>query len=197
MLARRHEETTYVVIPSTVRMPLVSIYIIMPLNDYVQGTDFLYNVQHDCPLAKCTASGKQPLMQERVQSGLVKTYIEHQPIERFVINTHAFHNAHLLRTTLPRSLVLPIPLHQDRRAKHSEIAVNLRIAQETKRNATKVRAVQKKLEAANSADDSGPGSKKQKRMRGEEMDGSAQSRVLDSRQQEVFEGTTHTRQGSE
>jgi hypothetical protein len=129
-------------------------------------------------------------MQERVESGLVKTYIEHQPIRRFVINTHAFHNAHLLRSTLPRPLVLPIPLHQDRQARHIEIAGNLRVAQETKRTATKNRAAQKKLlvAAAKSVDDSGPGSKKRKRTREEEIGGSAQSEMLDRRQQEVFEG---------
>ena len=93
----------------------------MPLNDYVQGTDFLYNVQNDCPLTKYTASGKQPLMQEHVKSGLVKTYIEHQPIECFVINTHAFHNAHLPCTALPHSLVLSIPLHRDQQAKHMKL----------------------------------------------------------------------------
>jgi hypothetical protein len=126
-------------------------------------------------------------MQERVESGLITTYIEHHPVGRFVINTHAFHNAHLLRSTLPRSLVLPIPLHQDRQAKHTEIAGNLRIAQETKRTATKNRAAQKKLQVtANSVDDSGPGSQKRKRTRVEEMGGSAQSEMLDSGQQEVF-----------
>ena len=31
-------------------------------------------------------------MQERVESGLFKTSIEHKPVEHFVINTHAFHN---------------------------------------------------------------------------------------------------------
>ena len=61
--------------------------------------------------------------------------IEHQLTAHFIINTHAFHNAHILRSTLPRYLVLPIPLHQDRQAKHIEIAGNLRVAQETKRTA--------------------------------------------------------------
>ena len=136
-------------------------------------------------------------MQEHVESGLVTTYIEHHPVGCFVINPHAFHNAHLLRSTLPHSLVLPIPLHQDWQAKHIEIAGNLRIAQETKWTATKNRAVQKKLQvnAANSVDDSGPGYKKRKRMRVEEMGGSAQSEMLDSGQQRVFEYTMHT-QGS-
>ncbi|KAJ3517709.1 hypothetical protein NLJ89_g342 [Agrocybe chaxingu] len=149
MLARRQEETTYVVIPST-------------------GIDFLYNVQHDCPLSKCTASGKRPLMQERIESGLIQTYIEHRPIERFVINTHAFHNAHLLRATLPRSLVAPILLHPNRRAKHFEIAGGLRVTQDAKR---KARAAQKKNEAINPADNTGSGPNKRKRLETENLDG--------------------------
>ena len=88
---------------------------------------FAYNVQHDCPLAKCTASGKQPVIQERVASGLSKSCIEHQLIDRFVINIHAFHNAHLLRAALPRSLTIPIPIYQseNRKLKHIEIAQSL------------------------------------------------------------------------
>jgi hypothetical protein len=74
----------------------------------------------------------QPVMQEHIESGLSKTYIQRQPVERFIINTHAFHNAHLLRVTLPCSLVVPIPLHQDRQAKHIEIAGSLRTTQEAK-----------------------------------------------------------------
>ena len=109
-------------------------------------------------------------MQERVESGLLKICIEHQTIDRFVINTHGFHNAHLLRATLPCSLTVPIPLYPDRRAKHTEIAGNLRATQEIKRNTAKVRAAQKKL-AAKPVNDSGlMGSKKWKRPMMEEMD---------------------------
>ena len=68
----------------------------------------------------------------RSESGLTETVIEHHAVDRFVINTHAFHNAHFLRATLPRSLVAPIPLYQDRQAKHTEIAGKLRISQESK-----------------------------------------------------------------
>lgn len=64
-------------------------------------------------------------MQERVESGLTKSCIEHQPVERFVINTHGFHNAHLLHTAIPRSLIAPIPLLLDRQTKHIEIAAGL------------------------------------------------------------------------
>jgi hypothetical protein len=111
-------------------------------------------------------------MQERVESGLLKTYIEHQTIDHFVINTHGFHNAHLLRATLPCSLTVPIPLHPDQQAKHIEIAGSLCATQEVKQNPTKVCAAQKKLAAKPvPVDLSSPtGSKKRKRPIMEEMD---------------------------
>lgn len=67
-------------------------------------------------------------MQERVESGLFKTSIEHKPVERFVINTHAFHNAHLLRATLPRSIISPVRLQEDRYSLHAQCAETFRIA---------------------------------------------------------------------
>ena len=137
MLARRNGETTFIAIPSTVRLIGRPLY--LTVNFEQQGVDFMYNVQHDCPFSKCTASGKQPLVQERVESGKVKACIEHQPIERFIINTHAFHNAHLIRASLPRSLIAPIPLYQDRQSKHFTIAEGFRAAQEAKRTANKAR----------------------------------------------------------
>ena len=112
-------------------------------------------------------------MQERTESGQWKAYIKHKPLNRFVINTHAFHNAHLLRSILPRSLVAPILIHQDREAKHHEIAGNLRVTQESKRRATKARSEQKKL-ALNDAGEMTSGPKKRTRveyeMRQEGMD---------------------------
>ena len=87
-------------------------------------------------------------MQERVESALFETHIEHQPVERFVINTHAFHNAHLLRKTLPRDLVVPIPLLQDRKTKHYELAQRLREVPTVKKTGNKVRAEQKKNNSA-------------------------------------------------
>ena len=127
--------------------------------------EFLYNAQHDCHLAKCAASGAQPIMQERIETWLTKSCITHQPIDRFVINTHAFHNAHHLHTILPHSLVAPIPLLSDRLANHTELAIRLRTTQESKRIAAKVRATNKKLAAAKDAE----GSKKRKRV--ETLDG--------------------------
>jgi hypothetical protein len=105
-------------------------------------------------------------MQERVESGLVEAYIEHQQIDRFIINTHAFHNAHLLRATLPRSLVAPSPLFPDRQLNHFKLAQRLRSTQESKRAAAKVRAANKKLAATNDTE----GLKKRKRLNGEETE---------------------------
>ncbi|KAJ7937548.1 hypothetical protein B0H13DRAFT_1852520 [Mycena leptocephala] len=63
---------------------------------------FKFNVQHDCYSANCEASGVRLRMQECVESDQTEKYIVHKPLDRFIINTHAFHNAHLLRATLPR-----------------------------------------------------------------------------------------------
>ncbi|KAJ7689562.1 hypothetical protein B0H17DRAFT_1160101 [Mycena rosella] len=86
---------------------------------------FEFNVQHDCCSAECEATGVRMRMQERVQSDQTENYIIHNNLDRFLINTHAFHNAHLLRATLPRDLVAPIPLFTERRAKHDELAAQL------------------------------------------------------------------------
>ncbi|KAJ6615078.1 hypothetical protein B0H10DRAFT_1950204 [Mycena sp. CBHHK59/15] len=90
---------------------------------------FLYNTQHDCEEAGCEATGERPHMQERVDTGLTDKVIVHKPVERFIINTHAY----LLRQALPRGLIAPIPLFVDRKAKHYELAVNLREIKNGKR----------------------------------------------------------------
>ncbi|KAJ7779048.1 hypothetical protein B0H16DRAFT_1248372, partial [Mycena metata] len=87
---------------------------------------FKFNAQHDCQSAKCEASGRRLRMQERVESDQVEQFIVHEPLDRFFINIHAFHNSHLLRATLPRDLVAPVPLFPDRQAKHYELAARLR-----------------------------------------------------------------------
>jgi hypothetical protein len=99
---------------------------------------FEYNVQHDCRQAKCIASGKRAVMQERVQTELSEpeSVIEHKPLDRFLINTHAFHNAHLIRAVLPRDLTIPVAYSADRVAHHSSIATKLREIQDGKRQKT-------------------------------------------------------------
>ncbi|KAJ7175598.1 hypothetical protein C8R46DRAFT_1249143 [Mycena filopes] len=108
VLVRRDGETTFTVLPA-------------------KNVKFKMNVQHDCYTAKCEATGERLRMQERVQSDQVEHFIVHQPLDHFIINSHAFHNAHLLRATLPRSLLAPIPLYgEDRKQRHDGFAATLR-----------------------------------------------------------------------
>ncbi|KAJ6583121.1 hypothetical protein DFH09DRAFT_1245943 [Mycena vulgaris] len=112
-LSRRQGEKTLLIVPST-------------------NIQFIFNVQHDCHSAKCTASGTRPKMQERVESAVMESFVEHQPLEQFVVNTTAFHNAHLLRRCLPRSAWAPVPMFspEDRLIKHNELAEQLRTQKE-------------------------------------------------------------------
>ncbi|KAJ7021121.1 hypothetical protein C8F04DRAFT_1213895 [Mycena alexandri] len=114
VLTRRQSETTYMIIPTL-------------------DVKFLFNAQHDCNAAECSASGQRRRMQECVESELIDTFIVHQPLDRFIINTHAFHNAHLLRQVLPRRLTAPIPLFTDRKSKHYELATTLRETKDDRR----------------------------------------------------------------
>ncbi|KAJ7693775.1 hypothetical protein B0H16DRAFT_1848276 [Mycena metata] len=107
VLVRRNSEVSFSIVPA-------------------KGIKFKFNVQHDCTSAKCEASGQRLRIQERVESDQIEQFIIHEPLDRFFINMHAFHNAHFLRATLPRSLVAHIPLFPDRKAKHLELAAQLR-----------------------------------------------------------------------
>jgi hypothetical protein len=94
-------------------------------------------VQHDCQHAGCSASGRRIRKQERLESGITELYIEHKPSHRYIINTHALHNAHLVRRFLPRHLTVPLPFTDDRRKLHDKLAERLRMSQNTKRAAQK------------------------------------------------------------
>ncbi|KAJ6589471.1 hypothetical protein B0H19DRAFT_892628, partial [Mycena capillaripes] len=108
-LSRRQGEQTFLIVPST-------------------NVEFLFNVEHDCYSAQCSASGTRAKKQERVDSNIAETFIEHQPLEEHIINTTAFHNSHLLRRCLPRSVWAPVPMFtpDNRLAKHNELAEQLR-----------------------------------------------------------------------
>lgn len=78
-----------------------------------------------------------------MKSSLTESFIEHQALDRFVINTTALHNAHLLRRCLPRSVWAPVPFFDtpaQRLAKHHELAAELRTTQVGKRAKRKTAA---------------------------------------------------------
>ncbi|KAJ7653590.1 hypothetical protein DFH06DRAFT_1417140 [Mycena polygramma] len=135
ILVRRQSETTFVIVPA-------------------REITFQYNTQHDChaPDVLCEATGERSRMQERVDSGITEKYIVHKPVERFILNTHAFHNAHLVRQVLPRALVAPIALFLDRKTVHYEQAARLREIKSGKRKrAQEKRAAAKKAKDAKAA----------------------------------------------
>ncbi|KAJ7291708.1 hypothetical protein C8J57DRAFT_1588254 [Mycena rebaudengoi] len=136
VLVRRDSEITYSIIPA-------------------KNLKFKFNVQHDCYSAKCEATGVRMQMQERVESDKIENYIVHNSLDRYIINSHAFHNAHLLRATLPRDLLAPILLFPDRRVKHDELASDLRETLDTKRTKQAAAAEQKrKASPMDNGDDS-------------------------------------------
>lgn len=79
-------------------------------------------------------------MQERQESDKLIHSIVHKADDRFVINTHGFHNAALLRKYLPVALTKPRPLFPDRRKRHDELSGTLAAAQKDKRAATQEKA---------------------------------------------------------
>ncbi len=119
----------------------------------VQDVLFKFNAQHDCLYAGCEATGKKPQVQERLETSIMDSYIQHrhhQLTDRFIINMHAFHNAHLLRTSLPRSVTAPLPLYPDRISKHKEFARDsgLRSTQNVKRDEQRKKRATKKAATA-------------------------------------------------
>ena len=135
---------------------------------------FQYNVQHDCRQAKCVTSGKRAIIQERVQSEVSKPncFIEHKPLDRFLINTHAFHDAHLIRAALPRNLTIPIAYSEDRVAHHASIATKLWEIQCGKRqNAAEKKKATTELRKAAEVEGDEAGMAGRKRRRGDVITG--------------------------
>jgi hypothetical protein len=96
----------------------------------------------------------------------MESYIKHKPVDCFIINMHALHNAHLIRNTLPRDLTRPLPLFSDRQAKHFEWAAKLRVTKDAQRLAAKEkRDAKKAADELASASNGASGSKPRKRRR--------------------------------
>jgi len=87
-------------------------------------------------------------MQERVQATVIESYIEHKLLDEYLVNTHAFHNAHLIREALPQNLMAPIPFCIDRHSYHLGISPQLRTKQDAKRAATALKKAETTKAAA-------------------------------------------------
>lgn len=116
-----------------------------------QNIQFIVNVQHDCRDAKCETTGKRKHKQERCETDQDEYFLEHKSDDRFVVNLHAFHNAHLVRRALPRELTAPTPLFADRCVQHDEMAKCLRGIQGVKREATRKKREETKKRKADQA----------------------------------------------
>ena len=142
VLMRRQDETTISIVLSKVCKEWILRKFVL-IFSLPKDILFEYNVQHDCRKAGCSATGRRNIMQERIQATVMESYVEHKPLDEYLINTHAFHNAHLIREILPRDLTSPIPFRTDRHSYHLEIASQLRRTQDIKRRATALKKAEK------------------------------------------------------
>jgi hypothetical protein len=101
--------------------------------NFFQDVLFIVNVQHNCYDMKCTPSGRRFRQQERMDSKIEEHYIEHNDDHHFLLNTHALHNAAILRKMLPRHLTAPVSFITNRRERHDALAAALRETQDVKR----------------------------------------------------------------
>ncbi|KAJ7813468.1 hypothetical protein B0H14DRAFT_2376855, partial [Mycena olivaceomarginata] len=67
-----------------------------------------FNVQHDCVFCNCKQQAVA-VWQQRIITDLTELEVKHSPQERYIVNMHALHNAHLLREVFPRFLTAPTP----------------------------------------------------------------------------------------
>lgn len=101
----------------------------------LQQLQFIFNVQHDCERGKCqTALIDSTITQEHEHITRRIPVLQHSDDVNFVINTHALHNAHLLRQILPRPLVAPAHTHADRTAFHAQLVPQVRATRAKKRD---------------------------------------------------------------
>ncbi|KAJ7450619.1 hypothetical protein FB451DRAFT_1186723 [Mycena latifolia] len=110
---------------SGVVLVVLELFQVLSSRDKVYGMpvlniQFKFNVQHDCSSAKCEASGVRLRMQERVKSDQTDNYIIHKSLDRFLSTPMHF------IMLISCDLLAPIPLFSDRRAKHDELATQLR-----------------------------------------------------------------------
>ncbi|KAF7300738.1 hypothetical protein MKEN_01298600 [Mycena kentingensis (nom. inval.)] len=118
--------------------------------DQYCAVKFNFNAQHACYEGKCAPTGTRRVRQERQLTELTEAVLEHTDDDRFIINTSAFHNAHLIRRVLP-GLTRPVPWFdtaEERERFHHAQAAKLRASEGQKRKERDGVAAQKKATAA-------------------------------------------------
>lgn len=133
-------------------------------NEYQQIL-FMVNVQHDCHAAQCRSTVTKYKVIERVQSTNEEQVLQHDSLNRYVLNLAAFHNAHLLRRCLPRETFAPKPIipTQQRRQTHDTIAAAMHAKMNEKRKVRKAKREAVAAANASSTNDPGPSSAKRQR----------------------------------
>ncbi|KAI0630610.1 hypothetical protein C8Q77DRAFT_1160168 [Trametes polyzona] len=119
----------------------------------VESVAFIFNAQHHCRAAGCARLEDQQIRQERRLTGRTRTALIHEPMDRYLLNMHALHNAALIRDILPHELTSPIPYLTDRELRHSELASAMRISGPRKRAGAQAKAAETRARNKHAAKD--------------------------------------------
>lgn len=101
---------------------------------------FIISVEHDCYLLQCTTAAVRYERQERQDTTRQLRALLHGDDNHYIINTHALHNAHLLRRVLPRALWEPHLRFPDQEQHHAAVAAKLRLQMQKARATKKEKA---------------------------------------------------------
>ena len=95
-LVRRQTHPSFLIARSKV-LSILPTYSVLMLTLAVEDIEFDFNVQHDCSLAGCGPTGKRSSVQERIKSSeATESFVEHNNVPQWILNTHSLHNGHLL-----------------------------------------------------------------------------------------------------
>lgn len=125
------------------RSLLITLLILSLLQDVL----FAVNVQHDCFTSQCSTFAHRAEKQEREDAGKTLRYLQHNNTEYFVLNTHGFHNVHLLRQVLPATLIKPQPWAANREVLHRSLSEKFATQTKQRDSEAQKRRKQKQKEA--------------------------------------------------
>ncbi|KAK0421515.1 hypothetical protein EV421DRAFT_1894749 [Armillaria borealis] len=109
----------------------------------LQDILFDFNAQHDCVFSQCEIGDSDVyIRQERLETDVRQKHLAHKNDVRYLLNMHALHNTHLIRETLPRTLVAPMPYKPPaiRAQFHRDMAASLQVSGPEKRANTQAKA---------------------------------------------------------